>query len=85
MIQQVQGIKVDLLICCGDFQCLRSTQDYAGLACPDKYKTLVRDNAKPPASCTYPCRPVPIWPAARVFAKGAATVSIPLPWRIYLT
>lgn len=39
---QVQGIKVDLLICCGDFQCLRSTKDYAGLACPDKYKTLVR-------------------------------------------
>eukprot|EP00752_Nemacystus_decipiens_P014837 g13209.t1 len=39
-LEQVQGIKVDLLICCGDFQCLRSTQDYAGLACPDKYKTL---------------------------------------------
>ena len=46
--QQVQGIKVDLLICCGDFQCLRSRQDYAGLACPDKYKTLVSEAANYP-------------------------------------
>lgn len=38
---QVQGTKVDLLICCGDFQCLRNSQDFHGLACPDKYKTLV--------------------------------------------
>ncbi|CAM9690951.1 unnamed protein product, partial [Hapterophycus canaliculatus] len=37
---QVQGIKVDLLICCGDFQCMRSTQDFGGMACPEKYKTL---------------------------------------------
>ncbi|CAM9371145.1 unnamed protein product [Scytosiphon promiscuus] len=39
-MEQVQGIKVDLLICCGDFQCMRNTQDFGGLACPDKYKTL---------------------------------------------
>ncbi|CAM9554255.1 unnamed protein product [Pylaiella littoralis] len=39
-MEQVQRIKVDLLICCGDFQCLRSEQDYAGLACPDKHKKL---------------------------------------------
>ncbi|CAM9984150.1 unnamed protein product [Ascophyllum nodosum] len=39
-MQQRQGIKVDLLICCGDFQCLRNTQDFRGLACPDKYKRL---------------------------------------------
>ncbi|CAN0528171.1 unnamed protein product, partial [Ectocarpus sp. 8 AP-2014] len=39
--EQIKGIKVDLLICCGDFQCLRNTQDFDGLACPDKYKHLV--------------------------------------------
>lgn len=48
---QVQGTKVDLLICCGDFQCMRSTQDYGGLACPDKYKTLVRDREKDGDEC----------------------------------
>ncbi|CAB1120964.1 unnamed protein product [Ectocarpus sp. CCAP 1310/34] len=39
-MEQIKGIKVDLLICCGDFQCLRNTKDFDGLACPDKYKHL---------------------------------------------
>ncbi|CAM9546103.1 unnamed protein product, partial [Choristocarpus tenellus] len=35
-----QGVKVDLLICCGDFQCLRNSHDFEGIACPPKYRAL---------------------------------------------
>ena len=34
------GLKVDLLICCGDFQSVRDAGDLAGLACPQKYRRL---------------------------------------------
>ena len=33
-------VKVDLLICCGDFQALRNELDFATLAVPDKFKVL---------------------------------------------
>ncbi|CAN0035499.1 unnamed protein product, partial [Discosporangium mesarthrocarpum] len=36
----VRGIKVDLLICCGDFQCIRNRHDLEGLACPPKFRAL---------------------------------------------
>lgn len=32
--------KVDLLLCCGDFQSLRSTADYHSLAVPPKYRAI---------------------------------------------
>jgi lariat debranching enzyme len=32
--------KVDLLLCCGDFQALRSTADYHSLAVPPKYRAI---------------------------------------------
>lgn len=42
---QASNTKVDLVICCGDFQSLRNEEDYDGLACPNKYKRLVRATA----------------------------------------
>jgi lariat debranching enzyme len=32
--------KIDVLVCCGDFQSLRNQGDLPGMAVPDKYKTL---------------------------------------------
>lgn len=34
------GIKVELLLCCGDFQSVRNYDDLAQLACPPKYRKL---------------------------------------------
>eukprot|EP00658_Telonema_sp_P-2_P056823 TRINITY_DN45274_c0_g1_i1.p1 TRINITY_DN45274_c0_g1~~TRINITY_DN45274_c0_g1_i1.p1 ORF type:complete len:140 (+),score=46.29 TRINITY_DN45274_c0_g1_i1:191-610(+) len=34
------GIKVDLLICCGDFQAVRNHQDLQCVAVPDKYRSM---------------------------------------------
>lgn len=36
-----QGIKVDLLLCCGDFQSVRNESDLACMACPVKYRDMV--------------------------------------------
>lgn len=36
-IEQKQGRKVDLLICCGDFQSTRNLADLACMAVPPKY------------------------------------------------
>lgn len=36
-IEQKQGNKVDLLICCGDFQSTRNLADLQCMACPPKY------------------------------------------------
>lgn len=38
--EETSGQKVDLLLCCGDFQSLRNTADYHSLAVPPKYRTL---------------------------------------------
>eukprot|EP00953_Heterococcus_sp_UTEX-ZZ885_P031558 16550-Heterococcus_DN1.PRE.2 len=37
-MEQAQGVKVDLLLCCGDFQALRSKDDFEAMAVPDKFK-----------------------------------------------
>ena len=34
------GKKVDLLLCCGDFQSTRNLSDLKCMACPDKYKEM---------------------------------------------
>ena len=34
------GIKVDLLLCCGDFQSVRNITDLDSMAVPDKYKEI---------------------------------------------
>jgi hypothetical protein len=34
------GVKVDLLLCCGDFQSVRNVADLASMAVPDKYKEI---------------------------------------------
>jgi len=39
-IEAQDGRKVDLLICCGDFQSTRNLSDLACMACPDKYKDM---------------------------------------------
>ena len=36
-IEKVKQIKVDLLICCGDFQSIRNKADLQSMACPQKY------------------------------------------------
>jgi len=39
-IEDQDGSKVDLLLCCGDFQSTRNLSDLACMACPDKYKSM---------------------------------------------
>lgn len=39
-IEEKDGRKVDLLLCCGDFQSTRNLSDLACMACPDKYKEM---------------------------------------------
>lgn len=38
--QAADGRRVDLLLCCGDFQAMRNPADLACMACPDKYKSM---------------------------------------------
>ena len=38
--QELSGTKVDVLLCCGDFQSLRNTADYHSLAVPPKYRNI---------------------------------------------
>eukprot|EP00547_Thalassionema_nitzschioides_P008835 CAMPEP_0194229114 /NCGR_PEP_ID=MMETSP0156-20130528/43724_1 /TAXON_ID=33649 /ORGANISM="Thalassionema nitzschioides, Strain L26-B" /LENGTH=514 /DNA_ID=CAMNT_0038961653 /DNA_START=109 /DNA_END=1653 /DNA_ORIENTATION=- len=38
--QERTSKNIDLLVCCGDFQSLRSTADYHSLAVPPKYRTM---------------------------------------------
>eukprot|EP01103_Thecamoeba_quadrilineata_P015268 TRINITY_DN4766_c0_g1_i4.p1 TRINITY_DN4766_c0_g1~~TRINITY_DN4766_c0_g1_i4.p1 ORF type:complete len:205 (-),score=13.47 TRINITY_DN4766_c0_g1_i4:81-695(-) len=39
-IEQLDGIKFDLLLCCGDFQAVRNQTDLDTMACPPKYRTM---------------------------------------------
>ncbi|XP_046659330.1 lariat debranching enzyme isoform X1 [Homalodisca vitripennis] len=39
-LEKQEGFKVDLLICCGDFQATRNTQDLSCMAVSDKYKNI---------------------------------------------
>lgn len=39
-LEQKEGKKVDLLICCGDFQAVRNLDDLECMACPRKYREL---------------------------------------------
>jgi hypothetical protein len=41
-IEQHTGQKVDLLICCGDFQAVRNKDDLQSMNVPSKYLTMVR-------------------------------------------
>lgn len=36
-LEEIHGFKVDLLLCCGDFQSVRNEQDLKCMACPIKY------------------------------------------------
>lgn len=38
--ERTQGIKVDLLICCGDFQAVRNNYDLSCMAVPQKYRHM---------------------------------------------
>ena len=40
-VQRKHNITVDVLLCCGDFQAMRSSEDLQGLSCPQKYKRLI--------------------------------------------
>ncbi len=40
VLEKRGGIKVDLLICCGDFQAVRNEDDLLTLACPPKYRSM---------------------------------------------
>ncbi len=39
-MEATQGVKVDLLICCGDFQAVRNLDDLECMACPRKYRHM---------------------------------------------
>ncbi|KAG7157311.1 lariat debranching enzyme A-like isoform X2 [Homarus americanus] len=39
-LEQIHGFKVDLLLCCGDFQSVRNEQDLKCMACPVKYMEM---------------------------------------------
>lgn len=39
-LQEVEKIKIDLLICCGDFQAVRNEKDLDSLNVPPKYRTM---------------------------------------------
>ncbi|KAL6422076.1 hypothetical protein ACFW04_010854 [Cataglyphis niger] len=39
-IEKIDGRKIDLLICCGDFQATRNLSDLECMAVPDKYKDI---------------------------------------------
>lgn len=39
-LQEREGIKVDLLICCGDFQAVRNSDDLRAMAVPEKYQQM---------------------------------------------
>ncbi|KAL6574289.1 lariat debranching enzyme [Orobanche hederae] len=39
-LQEVEKIKIDLLICCGDFQAVRNKKDLESLNVPSKYRTM---------------------------------------------
>ncbi|XP_014368871.2 lariat debranching enzyme [Papilio machaon] len=39
-IQEREGIKIDLLICCGDFQSVRNNDDLRAMAVPEKYQNI---------------------------------------------
>ncbi|KAK3876224.1 hypothetical protein Pcinc_018966 [Petrolisthes cinctipes] len=39
-LEEIHGFKVDLLLCCGDFQSVRNEQDLKCMACPVKYMEM---------------------------------------------
>ena len=39
-MEQRDGKKVDLVLCCGDFQSVRNKDDLECMACPPKYRHL---------------------------------------------
>ncbi|XP_038886564.1 lariat debranching enzyme isoform X1 [Benincasa hispida] len=39
-MEQVQNIKIDLLLCCGDFQAVRNENDLKSLNVPPKYRSM---------------------------------------------
>ncbi len=40
LIEHQENIKVDLLLCCGDFQAIRNMDDMKNLAQPEKYRHI---------------------------------------------
>lgn len=39
-LQQLQNTQIDLLICCGDFQAVRNSNDLESLSVPPKYRSM---------------------------------------------
>lgn len=39
-LEKKEGVKVDLLLCCGDFQAVRNEGDMKCMAVPAKYRTM---------------------------------------------
>lgn len=39
-LEELDGKKVDLVVCCGDFQSVRNLDDLECMACPVKYRKL---------------------------------------------
>lgn len=68
--------KIDLLVCCGDFQATRDWADLASMAVPDKYKTVgdfpkyFRPVVGPQGDEGGPAEPPPLAPYLTVFVGG---------------
>jgi hypothetical protein len=69
-LENVKGVKVDLLLCCGDFQSLRNEDDYESLACPPKYRSMVRRSA----ACSGTVAPHLALPRARILSTSTTLV-----------
>ncbi|KAG0570744.1 hypothetical protein KC19_6G184600 [Ceratodon purpureus] len=39
-LEHTENVKIDLLICCGDFQALRNEEDFESLSCPAKFRSM---------------------------------------------
>lgn len=39
-LQAREGIRIDILICCGDFQSVRNADDLNAMAVPEKYQKM---------------------------------------------
>lgn len=39
-LQSKDGVAIDLLLCCGDFQAVRNEDDLTCMSVPDKYKVM---------------------------------------------
>ncbi|CAB4066534.1 DBR1 [Lepeophtheirus salmonis] len=73
-IEKRHKYKVDLLLCCGDFQSVRNLEDLKTMACPDKYKSAGSFYKYYSASNYLQELPYGGWVAPKIYFLGKASV-----------